>query len=125
MAKRLSAHGDRGIRVSGGSRARTTVLKVCRRSPLWVAAACLLISLALPAAPAAGAGVAISREVTVHGKNLGGQIAQPLAKMKEQLTNQGCREFTVAFWTVGIPSRVRVEVRCVSWRGQGPLAHGL
>ncbi|MFQ5830138.1 MAG: hypothetical protein ACE5JD_13430 [Candidatus Methylomirabilia bacterium] len=121
MAKGIRARGDQAVGASGCFRVQALAPKVCQPSPLWVAAGCLVISLALFAAPAGGAEVTISREVTVHGENLGGQLAQPLAKMKEQLMSQGCKEFSVAFWTVGIPSRVRVEVRCLGWRGEGPL----
>lgn len=97
------------------------IVKVLRVSPFWLGAGWLPIVLTLWAAPGFGAEVTIFRGVTVHGQNLRGQLVQPVAAMKQELTSQGCNRVAVAFWTTAVPTRIRVEVRCVSWRWRLPL----
>jgi len=71
-----------------------------------------------------GAEVVLSREVTVHGENLVGQLTQPIAEMKQELATKGCSEFSLAYWSVNGPTRLHVEVRCAEWVREVPLDLG-
>lgn len=98
------------------------IVKMLRVALFWLGVASLPILFALLwAAPAFGAEMAISREVAVHGQDLKGQLGQPLAAMKQELASQGCGQIAVAIWTMDVPTRLRVEVRCVGWRWRVPL----
>lgn len=90
-------------------------LKALRVSPFSLGAGMLLAFLALWAVQGVGGEVAIWREIAVHGQDLAGQLAQPVAEMKHQLTSLGCNQFSIAYWSVDLPTRLRVEVRCRGW----------
>jgi hypothetical protein len=75
----------------------------------------LFAFLALWAMPGFGGEAMISREVTVHSQDLAGQLAQPVAEMKRELTSLGCDQFSLAYWSADIPTRFHVEVRCRGW----------
>lgn len=96
-------------------------LKARRVVPFWLRVGTLLAFLSLWAGQGVGGETAIWREVAVHGQDLASQVAQPVAEMKEQLTNQGCNQFSLAYWAVSMPTRLRVEVRCLGWIGDVPL----
>ncbi len=95
-----------------------------RVSPFWLGAGVLLAFLALWTGRGAADEVAIRREVAVQGGDLVGQLARPIAEMKQELTNLGCSEFSVAYWSVDTLTRFRVEVRCRSWTGGVPPDSG-
>jgi len=92
-------------------------LKAVRGSSFWLGAGTLLAFLSLWAGQGVGGETAICREVAVHGQDLAGQLAQPVTEMKQQLTGLGCDQFSLAYWSVDIPTRLRVEVRCRGWMG--------
>lgn len=98
--------------------------KALRISPFWLGAGMLLASHALWAVRGAAGEVAIWREVIVHGQDLAGQLAQPVTEMKQQLMNQGCSQFSVAYWSVDTATRLRVEVRCRDRMMDLPLDSG-
>lgn len=84
-------------------------------SPFRLGAAMLLGSLALSPAHAVGGEGAVWREIAVHGEDVLGQVARPVAELKEELMTQGCTEFSLAYWSGELPARLRVEVRCRDW----------
>ena len=87
----------------------------------WLAGGGLGIFLAFGPAHGWAAEVALSREVTIQGENLVGQLAPPIAEMKRELTAKGCGEFSLAYWTVEDSStRLHVEVRCLRWMPDVP-----
>ena len=90
-------------------------LKARRVSPFWLGAGTLLTFLALWPGQGVGGEMAIWREVAVHGQDLAGQLAQPVAEMKQQLKSLGCTQFSLAYWSEDMPTRLRVEVRCRNW----------
>ena len=90
-------------------------LKARRVSPFWLGVGTLLAFLALWAMPGFGGEVAIWQEVAVHGQDLASQLAQPVAEMKQELTYLGCNQFSLTYWSVDIPTHLRVEVRCRDW----------
>lgn len=99
-------------------------LKALRVSPFWLGAGVLVASLVLGGIGGFGGEVAVWREVAVHGQDLAVQLAEPLAEMKQQLTNQGCSQFSLAYWSMGIPTRLHVEVRCRAWMRDLPVDAG-
>ncbi|MBI4560915.1 MAG: hypothetical protein HY724_02635 [Candidatus Rokubacteria bacterium] len=80
----------------------------------------LLALLALWAGQGVGDEVAIWREVAVHGQDLAGQLAQPVAEMKQELTSLGCNQFSLAYWWGDLPTQLRVEMRCRGWMSDVP-----
>ena len=96
-------------------------VKAVRVSPSWLGAALLVASLALWPIGGFGGEAAISRELILHGQNLVGQLAEPVAEMKRQLTSLGCNEFSLTYWSDEMPTRLHVEVRCRSWTRDVPL----
>lgn len=56
----------------------------------------------------------IWRDVAIHGDDLAGQLSESIDEMKHHLTSLGCQEFSLAYWSVDVPTRLRVEVRCRS-----------
>jgi len=95
-------------------------LKAVRGSSFWLGAGTLLAFLSLWAGQGVGGETAICREVAVHGQDLASQLAQPVAEMKQQLTSLGCNQFSLAYWSEAIPTRLRVELRCRGWMRDGP-----
>jgi hypothetical protein len=81
----------------------------------------LLAFLALWAIPGSGEEPVISRELILHGQDLADQLTQPVAEMKQELTSLGCSQFSLAYWSVDMPTRFRVEVRCRDWIRDVPL----
>lgn len=96
-------------------------LKARRVVPFRLGVGTLLAFLSLWAGQGVGGETAIWREVAVHGQDLAGQLAQPVAEMKQQLKSLGCNQFSLAYWTVDIPTRLRVEVRCRDWLRDVPV----
>ena len=92
-------------------------LSVCQ---FWLGAGVLLAALTLWPNQGAGGETVIWREVAVHGQDLADQLAQPVAEMQQQLTSLGCAQFSLAYWSVDIPTQLHVEVRCRGWRGDVP-----
>ena len=100
------------------------IYKALRVSPFWLGAGMLVASLALWTGQGVGGEVAISREIAVHGQDLASQLARPVAEMKQELTYLGCNQFSLTYWSVDIPTHLRVEVRCRSWTGHVPPDSG-
>lgn len=104
-------------------------LQALRVSPFLLGAGMLLVFLALWAVQGFGGEVVIWREIAVHGGDLAGQLAQPVAEMKQQLTSLGCNQFSLAYWSEDMPTRLRLEVRCRNWMrdvppdSRGPMGH--
>ncbi|MFQ5829875.1 MAG: hypothetical protein ACE5JD_12065 [Candidatus Methylomirabilia bacterium] len=121
MADRIRTLINRAIGARRAS-ARTIGFRV---SPFWLGAAGVLLLIALSAGQASGAEVALSREIAVHGQNLSGLIAQPVSEMKRELGKKGCIQFSLAYWSVNTPTRLRVEVRCAGWIWEMPLETAL
>jgi len=48
------------------------------------------------------------------------QLARPVAEMKQELTSLGCNQFSLAYWSEAMPTRLRVELRCRGWMRDGP-----
>ena len=95
-------------------------LKARRVVPFRLGVGILLAFLSLWAGQGVGGETAIWREVAVHGQDLAGQLAQPVAEMKQELTSLGCNQFSLAYWTVDMPTRLHVEVRCLGWMRDVP-----
>lgn len=107
----------------GRPRAWVVPLEALGVPHFWLGAGVFLAFLAVGAVQGFGAEVAIWREVPVHGEDLAGQLARPVAEMKQQLANEGCDQVSLAYWSLGVPLRLRVEVRCLGTygaRGQRP-----
>ena len=73
----------------------------------------VLSALALWHAPAFGAEMVVSRDIEILGEDVVGHLERPMAEMEEELTRQGCRAVTRAFWSDSVPLRIlHVELRC-------------
>lgn len=74
-----------------------------------------LVFLALLACPlpSLAADLRISREVTVYGENLAGNLNRTVEEIKRELVDRDCEGFTVAYWSDSVPlQRLNVEVTC-------------
>lgn len=91
-------------------------------SRFWLGAGGLVAFLALWAIQGFGGEVAISREIAVQGDDLPSRLAEPVAEMKRELASRGCSQFSLTYWSVGTPARLRVEVRCRDWMRDVPLS---
>lgn len=85
-------------------------------SRVWLGAVALAAFLALWAVQGFGGEIAMWREIAVHGRDLTRQVAESVSEMKQQLTTVGCNRFSLAYWSLSIPTRLHVEVRCREWR---------
>lgn len=96
-------------------------LQALRVSPFSLGVGTLLVFLALGTSQGFGGEVAIWREIAVRGQGLADQLLEPVAEMTQELTSLGCNQFSLAYWSEDMPTRLRLEVRCRNWMQDLPL----